>query len=345
MYRHTQTDLWSSQHEHIYRYSTGIMHQIITNTPLQKSSTDLTDLQLATSTFLKSINTSIVDFFPQLALLPRPLQLWRHTWEPIGAQHYRTFRHFWDSWAPLTTPQAQPSFLRDGVLRTFPGSEAQDQAMYYTMSALSAGADNPRMTLNSLLLACCLHPETTRRAREEIDALCGTERLPGLSDLHQLPYVSAMVKEVLRWRPTVPLMPQRVLVEDMEFEGYCFPRGTEFLVNTIAVCRSGHESPGVFRPERWLVESDSDWVAVPQDLWQFAFSAGRRSCVGYRVAQKEMFLALARVLHCFEVTLRHEFDLGKVDPFKVEEPFPLSITVRSEVYERLITSASGDQDI
>lgn len=37
-----------------------------------------------------------------------------------------------------------------------------------------------------------------------------------------------MVKEVLRWRPTVPLVPQRVLVEDMDFEGYRFPKGTEF---------------------------------------------------------------------------------------------------------------------
>lgn len=325
-----------TQYEHTYRYSTAIMHKIITDTPLQKSSEELVDLQSATSTFLKSINSTMVDFFPQLALLPRPLQCWRNSWKEVGMSHYRVFKHFWDGWADVTSPHATPSFLRDEVLRTYPGSDMQDQAMYYTMSALAAGADNPRMTFNSLLMACLLYPEATRKARAELDALCGLERLPLLSDLPGLPYVSAMAKEVLRWRPTVPLMPQRVLVKDMEFEGYRFPRGTEFLVNTVAVCRNGHEHPDAFLPDRWLVKSGSQPPAVPQDLWQFAFSAGRRSCVGYKVAQKELFLGLARILHCLEITSRRDFDPTKVDPFSVGEPFPLKITVRSKAHERLI---------
>lgn len=58
-----------------------------------------------------------------------------------------------------------------------------------------------------------------------------------------------MAKGVLRWRPTVPLMPQRLSVEDREFEGYSFPKGTEFLVSTMAVCRGVHDNPGDFNPD------------------------------------------------------------------------------------------------
>ncbi len=50
----------------------------------------------------------------------------------------------------------------------------------------------------------------------------------------------------------MPLIPQRMLVEDMDFEGYRFPAGTEFLVNSIPVCSDGYDQPNEFLPERWL---------------------------------------------------------------------------------------------
>lgn len=50
-------------------------------------------------------------------------------------------------------------------------------------------------------------PEVTSKDRSEIDGLFGADRLASRSDDAKLPYVCAMVKEVLRWRPTVPLVP------------------------------------------------------------------------------------------------------------------------------------------
>jgi cytochrome P450 len=113
-----------------------------------------------------------------------------------------------------------------------------------------------------------------------------------------MPYLCAVDKEVLRWRPTVPLMPQRVLVEDLDLEGYQFPTGTQFLVSPIFVCSHWYEILEEFRPERWSVYSKS----VSRELWHFVFSAGIRSCVEYKLAQKELFFSFSRLLYCFGFT-------------------------------------------
>ena len=57
----------------------------------------------------------------------------------------------------------------------------------------------------TLLVACLLHPEAQKKARDEIDAVIGRERLPTFEDRPKLPFVDAMCKEVLRWRPATPI--------------------------------------------------------------------------------------------------------------------------------------------
>jgi cytochrome P450 len=50
-----------------------------------------------------------------------------------------------------------------------------------------------------------LYPEVQRKAQEEIDKVIGNDRLPTMADQASLPYLGAVVKEVLRWNPVTPL--------------------------------------------------------------------------------------------------------------------------------------------
>lgn len=330
---------------HNYRFPVSIIYKLVTGLDLDKTTPQLEELQNVTSTFLTSINSSPIDFFSQLSfIVPRPLQPWRRHWKSIGDFHYRVFEDWWkDIKRNVVVQDAGSSFVRDAVLKE-PGTE--DQAMYLTMLAIVAGADNPRMTMNALVMAALSYPDVMKQARDELDELCGgldeeeknTEaalRLPTLDDLPKLPYTAAVVKETLRWRPTVPLVPQRVLTEDMSFEEYNFPAGTEFLVNTFPVCRNGYDDPETFAPERWL-DGSTPGGGVEQDLWQFAFSAGRRSCVGYKLAQKELFVFTARLLYCFNFQPVGDVDDTRLNAFAVGEPFPARITVRSASHKQLI---------
>jgi cytochrome P450 len=57
-----------------------------------------------------------------------------------------------------------------------------------------------------------LYPNVMKRAQAEIDAVVGRDRLPTFEDRENLPYIRAMVKEVLRWRPVGPLgLPRRAM--------------------------------------------------------------------------------------------------------------------------------------
>ena len=56
-----------------------------------------------------------------------------------------------------------------------------------------------------LSLAMLLNPEVQARAQQELDAVVGRTRIPTFADMPHLPYIGAMVKEVVRWRPVTPL--------------------------------------------------------------------------------------------------------------------------------------------
>ena len=50
-----------------------------------------------------------------------------------------------------------------------------------------------------------LYPEVQKRAQDELDATVGRARVPTFADLPRLPYISAIIKESIRWRPVTPL--------------------------------------------------------------------------------------------------------------------------------------------
>ena len=97
-----------------------------------------------------------------------------------------------------------------------------------------------------------LYPEAQKRAQAELDQVLGGDRLPNFSDKDRLPYVHALLKEVLRWIPVLPLgnlrdcegfrqfhsditasaaVPHRATHAD-QYKGYHIPAGASVLGNT-----------------------------------------------------------------------------------------------------------------
>ncbi|KAJ7662334.1 cytochrome P450, partial [Mycena rosella] len=58
-------------------------------------------------------------------------------------------------------------------------------------------------------------PDAQRKAQAEIDSVTGRKHLPDFGDEASLPYVSALVKEVLRWKNITPSgLPHRLITDD-----------------------------------------------------------------------------------------------------------------------------------
>ena len=76
-----------------------------------------------------------------------------------------------------------------------------------------------------------LHPRVQEKAQTEIDRVVGENRLPDFSDLGDLPYLSAMIKELLRWNAPTPIGTGHAVMEDDVYEGWFIPAGTMFLEN------------------------------------------------------------------------------------------------------------------
>ena len=70
-----------------------------------------------------------------------------------------------------------------------------------------------------------LHPLEQMKALEEIETVVGSDRLPTFDDRSSLPYVEALYREVLRWRPVTPVGFPHTSLEDDIYKGFYFPKG------------------------------------------------------------------------------------------------------------------------
>lgn len=82
----------------------------------------------------------------------------------------------------------------------------RDTLLAYVAGAmLEAGSDTTASVITTFVLFMLSNPHILARAREEIDRVVGTERMPTSEDEPKLPYLLACIKETLRIRPPVIL--------------------------------------------------------------------------------------------------------------------------------------------
>lgn len=146
-----------------------------------------------------------------------------------------------------------------------------------------------------------VNPEIQKKAQREIDQLLGGERLPTLADQDDLPYISALIKEVYRWHTPLPISLPKSLMEDDNYKGYHLPKGATIMENVWAVLHDPvmYPEPHIFNPGRFLKDGKLDpSVRDPEDR---VFGSSRRICPGQYFASRAIFLRVATVLATFDI--------------------------------------------
>ncbi|EIW86004.1 cytochrome P450 [Coniophora puteana RWD-64-598 SS2] len=168
-------------------------------------------------------------------------------------------------------------------------------------TAFVAGTDTTFSTIENFIYAMTLHPDIQKRAQEQIDSVVGNERLPTFDDRGELPLIDAILREVIRWIPTVPTNLAHAVLEDDIYEGYLIPKGANLIVNTWGIFHDEqrYPNPETFNPDRFLA---SDGKLVDDTAYMTVFGYGRRICPGRYLAEASAWAALASLLAAFNFT-------------------------------------------
>lgn len=203
------------------------------------------------------------------------------------------------------------------LIRSNDDNYFDENSQLFTLGSLmEAGSDTTRVSIGQMIAGAATYPDWVKRARAQLDQICGAnaERLPEWSDREDLPYITATVKEIFRWRPNLAeIGAPTSLTQDDEYEGYRFPKGTVFVWNAWAIALDPREyaEPERFYPDRFLNDELNNplkghWGFGPGEKISFCLyqtcsnlCSGRRVCVGWNVGESNVWIAAARLLYCF----------------------------------------------
>ncbi|KAF7374573.1 O-methylsterigmatocystin oxidoreductase [Mycena sanguinolenta] len=222
-------------------------------------------------------------------------------------------------------------------------------------TAYTAGADSTVSSVASFFLAMALYPDIQKKAQTEIDTVIGTSRLPEFEDRPSLPFVEALYREVMRWKPVVPLGMAHASTEDDVYDGYFIPKGTTVISNIWAMTRdeSIYPEPEQFNPNRFFTADgklkDEDTVLA----FGFPILFGRRICLGRHNADATLWATFVSVLSTFNIAKAQDHT-GKeieIDPNSYSDglashpkPFACSIIPRSATAKSLVQATMATPD-
>ncbi|XP_073062377.1 cytochrome P450 78A3-like [Primulina eburnea] len=206
-------------------------------------------------------------------------------------------------------------------------SEADMIAVLWEM--IFRGTDTVAVLIEWILARLVLHPDVQSKVHEELDKVVGRSRTVTESDLTELVYLTAVIKEVLRLHPPGPLLSwSRLSIRDSAVDGYHVPAGTTAMVNMWAITRDPQvwDDPLSFKPERFM-EGES-FSVMGSDLRLAPFGSGRRSCPGKTLGMTTVNLWVAKLLHELElVPCGPRVDLSEVLRLSCEMVNPLEMRV------------------
>ncbi|KAF3431669.1 hypothetical protein FNV43_RR26401 [Rhamnella rubrinervis] len=164
------------------------------------------------------------------------------------------------------------------------------------------GTESTAVTLTWTLSLLLNNPSALKSAQEELDTQVGRDRWVQESDIHNLKYLQAVVKESLRLNPPGPITGPREATEDCYIGNHFVPKGTRLAVNIWKLQRDPQIWSDLceFRPERFMT-THADLGLKGQNFEYIPFSSGRRSCPGMTLGLIVVQGVLARLLQGFDI--------------------------------------------
>ncbi|KAJ7088677.1 cytochrome P450 [Mycena epipterygia] len=294
------------------------------------------------------------ELIPVLKYLPRPFAPWRAIARRIASVRTGLYTKMFDALQrrqALGDEESTECFIG----KTFQAGVPAGEEKYYSytgLSILDAGSDSTGAFLLSLVLVLATYPEVQARARAEIDAVVGGTQLPVLADFSKLPYLDALIKEILRFRPQFPIGIPHTMTTDATYKGYVVPKGSMVVLNTYGLFHDPEifEDPEVFNPDRFLNSEHGTRPGMDTDFRDnLIFGGGRRICPGQFIAQLTMQVTTMRMIWAFKFSAATDAATGEpisrdlncyvADSVLVPGAFKCTIEPRSAEHRDVVVQA------
>jgi len=298
--------------------------------------------------------TFLVDTFPWLKYVPdwmpfagfkRKAKEWRKLAMAMVENPYKAGKE------KIERGHITPSFLAYSLAAMDENHDIayQEEVIKNTAGALyTAGSDTTISAVASCVLGLILHPDVLKKAQAEIDAVVGLNQLPDFDDFDSLPFITAIVKETMRWRDIVPIAVPHLLTVDDVYKGYRLPAGSIVIPNAWAMLHDEtvYPEPFEFKPERFMKDGQINPDVRDPDHAVFGF--GRRICPGRYMAFASAWIAVALLIAAFDMKKAVDENGETVEPAQeylsslvvLPAPFKCTIKPRSKQAEDLIHAAN-----
>lgn len=175
------------------------------------------------------------------------------------------------------------------------GGVEESSAKAAVSSVYLAGTETTASVLKTIMLVMILHPDVQDKVHAELDTVVGRGTIPTFADRPRLPYLQAVLYEVMRWNPPASLgLPHATTTSDI-YEGYYIPKGTIVLFNYWAMKDHGYDDPDRFDPTRHLTP-DGQLSPESRQHNLIFYGFGKRVCPGRFFADHSIWAATAVIM-------------------------------------------------
>lgn len=147
---------------------------------------------------------------------------------------------------------------------------ADEQLLSICLDFFQAGTETTSNTLSFGLMYMIHHKDVSDKVQAELDAVIGRQRFPNSKDRNHLPYVEAVLSEILRFSNVAPLGIAHRTTESSKLNKYTIPEDTVVLVSlySLNMDKVYWKDPEIFRPERFL-NSNGEYIQHAEQFFPF----------------------------------------------------------------------------
>ncbi|KAJ0176920.1 hypothetical protein K1T71_006929 [Dendrolimus kikuchii] len=195
-----------------------------------------------------------------------------------------------------------------------------------TLVLVLGGTDTSAVSICYTTLMLAKHPDVQEKVYQEIFEVFGDSDRPMThEDIPRLKYLAAVIRETLRLYPPVPILIPGLDRNITLPSGITVPSDTGIVINILAMHHDPKhwgEDVEEFKPERFI-------DAKPNPAFM-AFSAGLRSCIGYRYSMMSITTVISTLIRRYRILpatctrngiplrLKYEVMMKDADNFQIQ---------------------------